>query len=340
MITSLLTGLLAYLTLGSASPEGDSSTFKLAHKAHERWDYVLPAERWQRVDSQLELPGGLSFVTEMDGPMKIRVDTNGDGRVDKDVRGKTGGFLTLQGKGEEGEKVRYSIRLRNVAAGKWEWSTGSSRTGVVNGKLVHVFDQNGNGEYDDYGVDALAVGKQRHASLLSKITRIGDELVHLDVSTDGTSVAVRDYDGPTGTLNVQAGFESKGKLVAAVFRDGDLSFEVAGDRRGVEIPAGRYEFVSGRLAKGSAMASIRRGKFRPVEVQEGEITEIEWGEEITGTFNYSQNGEQVTVRADFGIFGIAGEEYYDFEPRGKGPKILVKDAKRGREIVEGRFRES
>ncbi len=59
-----------------------------------------------------------------------------------------------------------------------------------------------------------------------------------------------------------------------------------------------------------------------------------------GEFSFSQKGDEVRVNADFGFFGAGGEEYYDFQPRGKGPKVLIADEKRGRSLKEGRFPES
>ena len=75
--TPLLLGLVG-LAL-PATAEDDGEAFSLRHKAHERWDYVLPAERWRPVGDELELPGGLAFKTAKVGPLKLRIDTNGDG---------------------------------------------------------------------------------------------------------------------------------------------------------------------------------------------------------------------------------------------------------------------
>ena len=335
-------GACCIAALGMKAPPGapaeDAST-KLSHKAHKQWDFVLPAERWHKVDGVITLPGGLEFETKTEGPLKLRVDTNADGRLDKDVKGQSG-FLTLSAKDNAGNPFRYSIRFKNVAAGKWEWATGSSMTGKIDGTLVHVFDQDGNGRYDDYGVDAIAVGSANCAALLSKVVSIDGDLFDFEIQPDGTSAKTSAYDGPTGVLSVEQDYEAKGKLTAAVFRSGDLSFQVAGKKKGVTVPVGRYDFVSGRVERGSASASMRRGRMAPLVVEESGTTKIEWGEELEGEFDFKQTGVKVTVQANFAFFGAAGEEYYDFKPRGKGPKIIFKDQERGREIREGRFRES
>jgi hypothetical protein len=338
--TTLLLGLTCLALSSSAAlcADDEGQAFRLTHKAHEKWDYVLPAERWRPVGEKLELPGGLSFVTELDGPLKLRIDTNGDGRVDEDVRGQEG-FVTLRGV-IDGETVKYSVRLRNSGAGKWDWTSGSSMSGAVAGQTVHVFDQDGNGRFDDYGVDAIALGNSKNASLLSTVVPIDGRLQRFAIDEDGSQARVAPYTGPTGTLEVTSAFESKGKLTSAVFRSGDMSFEVSGSSKGVELPAGRYDFVAGRVSKGSSRASMRRGRMGSVEVVAGEATRLEWGAEVVGDFSFKQTGDQVTVQADFGFFGTAGEEYYDFFPRGKGPAIVIKDAQRGKQLREGRFPES
>lgn len=338
--TTILLGLGCLATLGWTAPPDEPEETTLSHQTHRRWEFILPAERWHPVGDVILLPGGLEFETETEGPLKLQVDTDGDGRLDEDVRGQNIQFLTLRGEDDEGKSVRYTIRLKNVGKAKWEWATGSSMSGKVDGTRVHVFDQDGNGHFDDYGVDAIAIGRGNAASLLSEVLSIDGDLFHFEISPDGTTAKVSPWEGPTGTLDVHEEFEGRGKLVAAVFRQGDLSFEVAAERSGLKVPAGSYEFVSGRVERGSAHASIRTGRMRSVEVQEGETTELKWGDEIEAEFDYGRVGDELTVRADFAFFGAGGEEYYDFQPRSTGPKIVIAGTERGRELESGRFPES
>ena len=139
-------------------------------------------------------------------------------------------------------------------------------TGKVAGTLVHVFDQNGNGRYDEFGVDAIAIGKSKVASLLSRVVRLKGELYEFDLSSDGTSATFQPFAGPTGTLDVVSGFRGRAKLTAAVFRSGDYSFELAGEREGLRVPVGEYRFVYGRVERGSASASMRAGRMGSVTV--------------------------------------------------------------------------
>ncbi len=343
LVGILSVGLVHAHSLGTGS-DGQSDwksaakTFKLKHSAHERWEFVLPAERWHDAGGSIDLPGGLSFETEVSGVNKLEVDCNGDGAVDTTIRGT--GFATLRDKNASGDLVKYSVRLRNTGAKRFEWTTGSSMKGKIDGQTLHVFDQDGNGRYSDWGVDAVAVGNNKSASLLSKVLLVGNKLFHFDITSDGSQISVAPFDGETGILNAVSDFEAKGKLAAAVFQNGDISFCVAGARKGVAVPVGTYSFVSGRVEKGSASASMRRGQMKSVQVNAGEHTRVEWGANVTGEFSFDQEEEEVTVRADFKFFGAAGEEYFDFQPRGKGPKITITDEAKGREIKEARFPES
>ena len=347
---STLTLLFLGLAIGGSAPglsssgDGDeswkaeSTIYRLKHSAHKKWAFVLPAERWHDAGKSIELPGGLVFDTKIDGVNKLMVDSNGDGRPNATVRGS--GFITLGAKDETGESVRYSVRVKNTAAGKFEWTTGSSMRGMVAGTILHVFDQDGNGKYSDWGVDAVAVGNSKSASLLSKVILVGKDLYHFDVTEDGSQVTVAPFSGETGILNAVVDYEAKGILTSAVFQSGDISFCVAPFKKGVAVPVGTYKFVSGRVEKGSASVSMRGGKMPTLQVYAGEETVPEWGANVNGDFSFSQKDEDVTVKANFKFFGAAGEEYYDFQPAGKGPKIIISDAKRGREIKEARFPES
>jgi len=323
---------------GTDSWKAEAKSYKLKHSAHERWDFILPAERWRVADKAIKLPGGLVFDTEISGVNKIEIDTNGDGDCDQTVRGT--GFVTLRSKNADGEFVKYSVRVRNTGASKFEWTTGSSMKGKVAGQTLHIFDQNGNGKYSDWGTDAVAIGNNKSASLLSKVILVDKSLYHFDVTSDGTEISVAPFVGETGVLNAVADFEASGKLISAVFQDGDRSFCVADFRKGVAIPVGTYRFISGRVEKGAASASIRSGDMQRIAVVAGEETRVEWGANVSGEFSFQQKDDEVSVRADFKFYGAAGEEYYDFQPRGKGPRITIVDAERGREIREARFPES
>ena len=335
----LAAGLLA-LIIPAYAAEGEGqefSSYSLKHKAHKKWDFILPAEKWLGVrGGEIDL-GEAVFAAEQAGVMKLSVDTNGDGKLDKDVKGQSG-FLNLRAKTEEGEKFDYSIRLRNRSK-KYEWTTAGTMSGNVAGKQVHLIDQDGNGCYDDFGVDAMTVGKDRAATLLSSVVLLGDTLYEIEVEQDGSEIRAKPWQGETAKVNVLDEFDAKGKLVSAIFRCGDYSFNFASDKKGINVPAGEYEFVFGKVEAGSDSVLMQRGKMKRIALETGQEKTIEWGGPIEGTFSFSKTSTKVTVKADLKYFGSGGEEYHTFMPRGKPPTIFVKDSG-GKLIKKARFAES
>lgn len=332
----LLLPILTAFNAPAVEDEAEFDSYSLSHKAHKKWDFVLPSEKWHAITGgEIEL-GDIIVAAEQGGPMKLSVDTTGNGKPDKSVKGATG-FLTIKGENDDGEKVLYSLRFRNQRS-KYQWTAGGTMSGSVAGQMVHLIDQDGNGRFDDFGADALVVGKDKAASLLSSVALIGDKLYELEVDADGSEIRARPWTGETGTIDVMGEYEAKGKLVSAVFKSGDLSFNVA-KKGGVKVPAGDYELVFGKLEKGSDSVLIKRGKMKKIEVEEGTTQKLEWGGPVDGQFSFTQAGPKVTVQGNLQYFGKSGEEYFDFQPRGKPPTIFVKDG-RGKVLKKGRFAES
>lgn len=322
---------------GNASPEeGTANVATLSHKAHKKWGLNVPAETWIPIDWSISLHDGLEFTVEQTGPMKLAVDTNGDGKTNGEVKGK-GGSVTLKGTNDSGEKVSYTVRLK--PQGKtWVWTVGSTQTGTVEGVKVSLIDMNGNGRFDDFGADAYTIGKSRNAAYLSKVVNIKGALFNFQPNASGTSVTTSPYTGETATLDVKSKFKAKAKLVNAVFTDGNLSFNIADAKKGgMLVPSGNYSFKHGYVTKGSSHATMKGGTMEKLKLESGATQILEWGAPIAGEFSFAQDGTKVTVQPNFKFFGNLGEEYQDFQPKGGGPKILVKEDGKGTVLAKGRF---
>lgn len=312
---------------------------RLNYVALSNWEIVLPAERWHAVRGEISIPHGESdgFVAEKAGELKLEVDTNGDGKVDKNVKG-TGGFLKLRSRSEKGETFNYAVRLKSDG-GNWTFSSGCAMSGKVGGTLIKVIDQNLNGRYDDFGKDALLLGSGDGATLLSKVVNIDGKLYDFDINADGTEVTCKPYAGEVGMIDASSEFDSRGDLVAAVFSDkhSDWYFNAARAKKGFAVPVGSYKFHSGFVRKGAETAKMRRGKMRPVEVVAGETKTIEWGGPVVAEFDYSMRKDTIVVSPEVDFFGNSGEEYYSFTPNAKSPKIIVMDKRTRKEVASGRF---
>jgi hypothetical protein len=241
------------LTLCGSAFAAGTTTVPLEPKAYRTFELLLPQERFADVGAGFVVPHGASdrFTTTLEGD-RLRVDLDGDGTCEALVEGETG-FVTLARTAADGRSLAYSVRLKREPGQAWTYSCGSAMAGRVDDVLIQVFDQDLNGRFDDYGVDAMIVGKSTVASYLSKVVAIGDRLVSVSVATDGSTLDVAPYEGSTGTLDLRSGFTCKAKLDAAIVRS-------VGRRALVRRVAreGRHEGPRGRVSTRERPPRARR----------------------------------------------------------------------------------
>ena len=344
--TTALPLALGALALAAAPPPGSTGdgdtaerVFDLSYKSPRDFSYVLPEDNWNSGGHSIDL-GGFTFDvagSAKGGPLKVQIDTDADGRFDEEVKG-TYGSVELRAKDEDGNSLRYTLRIHN-RGGTWSWAPGHTMSGKVAGEQIHLIDANSNGRYDEFGVDAMVIGRGPGASYLSNVVNLKDSLYELEVSADGSQVAVRPWVGDTALLDVHKGFKGKGSLEAVIIQDGDMSFNVAAKKGGLRVPAGEYELVSGFARRGrSESVRIGTGRMRAIALDAGDEQSLKWGGPLSAEFDHSVNGDQLTVQANVKYYGQAGEEYHTFLPDAKSPKILVKDANTGKLLESGRFK--
>ncbi|MEZ6194941.1 MAG: hypothetical protein R3F20_04305 [Planctomycetota bacterium] len=326
----------AFAVGGFAQDEAGPSA-SLQYKSYKKWEIILPNETFTPVAGAIKLPHseGEGFATEIDGTA-LAIDSNGDGKVDVKAKGASA-LVTLKAKTTEGNEFKYSLRLVN--AGTWRWSAGGAMVGRLDGETIKLIDQNNNGRYDDFGVDAMIIGNGDAASFLSKIVSVNGKLYNLSVSSDGSSVTTTPYVGETGRLDLASGFETKGKLLSAIVRGNDdaVSFDLAGASKGMLVPVGEYRLVSGYAAKGSESVRIKGGDRR-MKVGIDSDFSLEWGGPIQAEFTYTREGDKVTFDpAKVKYVGRAGETYVDWVPDATSPQFLVYKKDSRKKIAEARF---
>lgn len=335
-------GLAVLTAVSFARADGDASADEnattLAYQPCPEWSFILPKETWIDAESSCGVPHArdtAGFATERTGVMALEVDTNGDGKLDEKVKGARG-FAKLRGETSDGKPFSYAVRFKFEGT-SYKWSAAGLMTGKIHGQTIKLIDQNGNGEYDDYGADAMIIGSSPAASFLSRVVNLGGELFDLDVTADGTKLSVKPYEGETGTLDLQSKFQSNGTLVSAVVLSGDNSFDLAGAGTGLLVPAGKYELTSGFVEKAGETCWIRRGKAATLDVRRGTKLSLEWGAAVVAEFDYKVEGDEITVQPNVAFFGQAGEEYHSFRPEAKSPKLLITDKATGKLVASGRF---
>jgi hypothetical protein len=336
----LVLAVTAVLVSSGAYAQEASESYKLSPLAVQKWSTFLPSETWSKATGELAIPhaGGTGFACAIDG-QKLMVDTNGDGRVDMPVKG-VAGFLKLVGESTGGSKFMYPVRFRK-AGEAWEWAASGMMKGRVKGGMLSIIDQNNNGKFNDYGVDAMMVGSDRTAGYLSKVVNLKGDLYNLEVSEDGSEVKVSPFTGETGLVDLRSGFKSYGRLEAAIVvnaQDSQIAFNLADSKGGVRVPAGKYILKSGLASKGAESALIKTGESTPIAVGGEDVARLEWGAPVVADVSWTQTGNQVSIQpTNVHYYGRAGEEYHAWNPDAKSPKLLIKNAESGKLIKEARF---
>ena len=190
-----------------------------------------------------------------------------------------------------------------------------------------------------YRLDGLVIGKDRGAGYVSRIVNIDGKLFEFEVNADGTEVKTRPYTGETGVLTLRKIKGIKASVVTAIARQGkDVSFQIAGAKKGMVVPVGDYVLADAFLKGSSETARIRMGRMERLEVATDGETELQLGGPLTGEVPSPrlQDGKAV-VSPNVQVFGTLGEEYYDFQPKGKVPTFELYDANTGKRLQKGKF---
>ena len=333
--------LLAFVP---ASPAGE--TIPLEFKTYREWDIVLPAEQFARVSGGFSTVGctGEEFAAKLDGT-GLKIDTDGDGEPDTTLTGKQddmgnkSALVTLRGKTKDGKAFTYSARLVDTGAG-WTFAASGAMVGRIGETKIQLIDQDNNGRYDDFGEDAMIVGRGKVASFLSRAVNVGGEVFQISVSEDGSELSYAPFEGEVGTLDMKSELDTKAKLMSVIVRstDGQYSFDLARVREGLRVPAGTYLFQSAKLGLGESLAYVRPGRIKEIEVAANDSTALAWGGPLEGEFKYAQAGGQIMISpADVTYFGRAGEEYFIWDPVGKSPEFSIIERKAGTELTKAMF---
>ncbi len=317
--------LFAVAVLSPVVAWGDSSPLKF--KTYRDWDLELPEAEAKPLSGPIVLEGmKMAFNTGVEGTA-LQVDKDGDGNFDVKVTGESG-LVTLQG-----ETQRYALRVANQGTG-WHAMPGGAMVGKVRGQQVRLIDQNLNGRFDDYGVDAMIVGRGKHASFLSRVINVRGDLVSIAVAPDGTSVTWEPYQGERGTLDFGTSFASKGKLLGAVVVESSKQLSYTLTSRAMTVPAGNYQLHQGRIGLGRNVVSFGPGKMGMLAVTAGETMAVTLGEPVTIDFKYvRQPGRVIMAPQLVSYVGKAGEVYDQWTPFGGSPQFEVKDMESGKQLA-------
>jgi hypothetical protein len=322
--------------LAHAGPDGAQvQEASLTVSTPKEWEYILPDEEWFAIRGPIFI-GTHQFATQADGENQILVATTA-GEAPKTGASVRGEILKLKAEGENGERFNYAIRVRGAASGGFEWSSAAVRTGTVEGVKVNLFDKNGNGVFNDVGLDAVGVGNRPGAALLGEVVRIGGTLFSCEVAADGSSIRWSPFTGELGSLDVTTDFALDAKLDAAVFSttDGRHSFDLSDTKGPVSVPVGTYELTFGHVTKGSGTAQVSRGTMGTLSVTTEAGAQLVWGGELVGEPIVRRSGSEITITPQYRIFGNGGEEYHSFTPDPAPQRWEISEADTDKRLKKG-----
>lgn len=326
--------LLAALALaGSAAAQAlpESGEVALQTKIQRRQKLLLPGEAATAVATGFHFQDGIGadFRADIDGEA-LRIDADGDGELETRIEGDKG-FVVLAKDGR-----RYGVSLHKQ--GEWTFVAGSVVQGELAGTRIRIVDQNHNGRFDDIGKDALVIGNGRAASFLSEVVSIGGELKKIEVAADGSKLRFAPFAGATGKLSLRA--VTDGKVMAAVLNSTDGRYSVHLSKHDAEmvVPAGDYVLHSGVLSLAGSRVAMSQGRSKPFAVAADAAEKLQWGGPAKAEFAYQDQGGQLTFDPNrIWFYGAKNEEYKNWNPVGKSPRITVVDRSTGEVIAETRF---
>jgi hypothetical protein len=330
------------LVASASAMTSEQMSSELRHRAPRQWTIELPDESWFAVSGSIAIPhaGGEGFAAVLEGT-ELRLDTDGDGELDRSIRATADDYgvrrarVVLHGQRADGGEFAYGVRLRDEGAG-WRWAPGGIMVGTVEtdagSTLITIIDRNGNGRWNDVGEDAMVIGRGNAACYLSRSVFIAGELWALEVDADGAEIRLASYDGPTARLDMTTGFSSSARLVSAIVMsiDGSHSFDLAPFDAPIDVPAGSYEIVAGRIGLGQQSVKVGAGRAEPITLAAGAERTFDWGGPVAAEFDYRRQGDEVVFHPDaIWYYGAAGEQYAHWSPIGKSPQFTVRDRHSG-----------
>lgn len=328
----LQTVLLSLAGPSLVLPPVPQSSLEVKYKRYRDWNFELPEETFRPVGEAIELVDGqYRFHATMEG-QALLLDLDDRGKNQVRISGEDGQALL---RSEDG--FRYGIRLRRTMEG-WFYASSGALLATQGAQRLAFFDLDHDGHFQEVGVDGLLVGHGRVVSPLGTSLLLDGKL--MDWAPAGDQLMLSPHQGPSGTLQVGAGFHSDAKLVSAVFRslDGLQSFDLADHGDGAPVPSGEYELVSGRIALGGHSVLVAGGAAQPVRVTAGETTSLDWGGPVRAEFDFQRKGESLAFSPDATwYYGASGEEYTNWKPVGKSPVFQVMDRESQQEVARAVF---
>ncbi|MBL8900899.1 MAG: hypothetical protein JNM84_24920 [Planctomycetes bacterium] len=223
---------------------------------------------------------------------------------------------------------------------------GMSRTGkLVDAEAgidldVAFFDENLSGEIGDDRVynlrgtqrgettlpcplyDSMIIGKGRRAVPFSSLVVLEGQVYRLKFGDEKQNdVRLRRLEMGVGRAQIEVDGLKLPLASYIVEGDGDAKgayFDLAADKKGVELPVGKYKLATAtfRSGKGAQIHKLAatNGDMPPFEVKPGETVSLKIGKPFTFDFEAKDTGPAVEIKGNsIVVRGVAGEIYFRYQ---------------------------
>ncbi|MEK7449924.1 MAG: hypothetical protein AAB019_10650, partial [Planctomycetota bacterium] len=159
----------------------------------------------------------------------------------------------------------------------WYYRRAGFMKGTVEGEPVVLIDDNSNGHYNDFGQDALLIGRGKEAGLLSFLVFIKGKYYEFRSEQSGTSIWLREYQGALGKIDVKSklNFKKVKPPNFIILTNKDTYLLISTKEKTAVAPVGEYQLY---LAVLTDRIRVRHGNLPLIKIEADKVTVLDWGE--------------------------------------------------------------
>ncbi|MEO0651335.1 MAG: hypothetical protein AAFZ65_11730, partial [Planctomycetota bacterium] len=226
----------------------------------------------------------------------------------------------------------------------------ASMTYEIAGDALRVFDDNLDGVYGggwqayewsargwmqpkeaEYQFDSMLVGRSKRAIPFSRLVQVRDQWYQLEPSNGGTTMRAT----PATLVTGKAKLVAKGTDFAWFIIEGEeelegVRFDLAGARKGLEVPVGRYHMLSAGLREGKRQSIMKAYASPPIGfntisvLREGE-TEFVAGAPFSFDCDVTVDEDEIVVHGNtLTVVGAGGERYHRIWNARNEPEVEIR----------------
>lgn len=181
--------------------------------------------------------------------------------------------------------------------------------------------------------DSMLIGKAKQPVPFSTYVVLDGKVYRLKIQdAKASAISMRRMDVATATVKAKVDGIKLPLESLVVEGEGDIKgalFDVASERRGVELPVGRYKILVGVFRTGKNYQTQKMvmlpGKHRGFEVKAGETFTLELGKPFHFEFEPKTEGDKIKVPGyTVRVHGVNGESYCRWVDEVPTPEVYVR----------------